>query len=172
MFQSKDALYREVVLRASIAIKTGVFHEMEHIKSPYKQLIAFVGALLSSYEKNRDFMRLYVHATQGFPYRIRPELGDEALGLFQSITAWLVDTAEEAKRRGEISSDLDSEAVAYTIMGSIVTTCSQWVERNEPRPLSEAAPALTALLERMIGAEGGNGKTPRRPVASRRKPAK
>jgi len=172
MFQSKDALYREVVLQASIAIKAGVFHKMEHIKSPSKQLIAFVEALLSSYEKNRDFMRLYVHATQGFPYRIRPELGDEALGLFQSITAWLVDTAEEAKRRGEISSDLDAEAVAYTIMGSIVTTCSQWVERNEPRPLSEAAPALTAVLERMLGAAEGKGGTQRRLAASDRKSTK
>lgn len=166
MFQSKDALYSEVVLKACFAIKEGVFHKMEHIKSPARQLIAFVEALLSSYEKNRDFMRLYVHATQGFPYRIRPELGDEALELFQSITAWLVATAEEARSRGEIYSELDPEAVAYTIMGSIVTTCSQWVERNEPRPLYEAAPALRLVLERTLGLAEGKGGTKRRAAAS------
>lgn len=150
LFQSKESLYREVILEATIAVRDGVFERVQHIKSPAEQLMMFIGELLHSYEKNRNFMRLYVHATQGFPYRIRPEMGDEALGIFESITAWLVDTAQEAIRQGEIDSELEAEAIAYTIMGSIVTTCSQWVERNEPRPLHEAAPQLRAVLGRIL----------------------
>lgn len=150
LFQSKEALYRKVIFEATTAVRDGVFDRVKKIDSPAEQLMAFIGGLLQSYEKNRDFMRLYVHVTQGFPYRIRPEMGSEALGIFESITAWLVSTAQEAIRQGEIDAELEAEAIAYTIMGSIVTTCSEWVERNEPRPLDEAAPQLRAVLGRIL----------------------
>ena len=169
MFQSKEALYREIVIKAAAAVRDGAIHKVEHIKNPSERLMVFIDGLLNCYQENRDFMRLYVHATQGFPYRIRPELGDEALEIFQDVTAWLVETAAEAKRRGEIDKKLDPEAIAYTIMGGVVTTCSQWVERNEPRPLSAAAPALRAVFERILRIDNGIGRPKRNRRASGRK---
>lgn len=171
LFQSKEALYREIVIKAAASVRDNVFNRVGEVEDPVGRLLVFVEALLYCYQENREFMILYVHATQGFPYRIRAELGEEALDIFQDVTARLVETAREARNRGKLAKDIDPEALAYSIMGAVVTTCSQWVERDEPRSLEAAAPALVAIFRRVLDCSAEKGAPRRTANGGRRKKA-
>ncbi len=145
LFDSKDELYHEVVERSGQTMVRFITAKVEAVPDPGERLLALIDAMLDCYEDHRELLQLYVRTSQGLPYRIREGMGEESLERYQAFTHWVIGLVEAAKRAGALGSQ-DSEILAYALIGTIVTTCAHWVERDDAPPLTDAGPAIRALF--------------------------
>ena len=150
MFPGKSELYSEVVADTTRSMRQRITESVEPVTDPGERLMTLIDALLDCYQDNQAMLRIYVRATQGLPYKIRESLGADAQELFQSFARWVAELAQTAKDAGHLPG-LDPEIVADALVGTVTTYCAHWVERENPPPLTDAAPAIRALFARVIG---------------------
>lgn len=150
MFPGKSELYSEVVADTARAMRQSVTEKVEPVADPALRLMTLIDALLDCYQENQAMLRIYVRATQGLPYKIRESMGEDSYELFQSFGQWVTELVRTAQRAGRLSG-LDPEVVSYALVGTVTTYCAHWVERDDPPPLTDAAPAIRALFARLTG---------------------
>src|SRR3990172_6511423 len=149
MFKGKEELYQEVITTTADSMREAVQRKVEAVPDPAERLLALVDALFAGFEENRMLLRMYARGTQGLPWKIRQAMGESALHIFQQFTAWVVGLVRKAKRAGHLPG-LDPESVALSLIGTATTTAAHWIETTPDRPLTEAAPLVRALLERVL----------------------
>ena len=101
-------------------------------------------------EENEDLLRIYAFATHGLPFKIREGMGDSVLEIFTAFTEWVIEIAKRAKSTGYLQ-QLDPEAVGLALVGTVTTTAARWLETTPDRPLSQAAPPVSAVFQRLLG---------------------
>jgi AcrR family transcriptional regulator len=154
MFESKQELFQEVISTTGHAIGDAVRSRAAQVEDAAQRVLAVIDSLFACYEANQDLLRIYALGTQGVPFSIRRAMGEPTVRLFAEFTDWVVDLSRQAQRAGYLR-DLDPEAFGVALVGTVTTTAARWVETSSPRSLSEGAPAVRALFERLLGAETG-----------------
>ena len=76
-------------------------------------------------------------------------MGEDSFRVFQEFTAWLIGVARRAEDEGRISG-VDAETLAFSLIGTITTSASRWVEDPAQESLASAAPRVRALFEQLI----------------------
>ena len=152
LFKGKEDLYEAVIHAAAATIRDEVQAHAESLSDPADQLLSIIDTLFACFDNHRDLLRIYARTTGGLPWRVRQALGEDSLKVFQEFTAWLVSVAQRAEKEGRISG-VDPETLAFSLIGTITTSASRWVEDPEQGPLSSAAPRVRALFERLIATD-------------------
>jgi len=155
MFTGKEELYHEVVSTAAAAVRDVVRQRVESLDDPAQQLLCVIDSLFSCYEENENLLRIYAFATHGLPFKIREGMGDSVLEIFVAFTEWVVEIAKRAKSSGYLQ-HLEPEAVGLTLVGAVTTTAARWLETTPDQPLSQAAPPVNAVFQRLLGARGNS----------------
>jgi len=149
LFLSKEALYEEVIRSAAEAVRAKVQQLIDAIEDPREQLLTLIDSLFSCFDEHGDLLQLYAKSTHGLPWKVRQSLGEPSLHVFQDFTNWVITIANKAKQKGHLS-DLEPEAVAVSIVGSVITAAARWVEGENQKPVSAAAPAVRAIFEHVF----------------------
>jgi AcrR family transcriptional regulator len=152
MFASKEELYHEDVSTAAAAVRNMVRQKVASLDDPAQQLLCVIDSLFSCYEENENLLRIYAFATHGLPFKIREGMGDSVLEIFVAFTEWVIEIAKRAKGTGYLE-HLDPEAVGLALVGTVTTTAARWLERTPDQPLSQAAPPVTAVFQRLLGTQ-------------------
>lgn len=153
LFASKEEIYQEVIRSAAEAVRDKVQVQVDAIADPREQLLALIDALFSCFDEHADLLRLFADSTQGLPWKVRQTLGEPSLRIFEQFTSWVIDIASRAKQQGYLGT-LDPEAVAVSITGTINMAAARWVEAPERGAVSDAAPAVRAIFERILESPG------------------
>ena len=151
MFTGKEELYQEVVSTAAAAVRDAVRQQVESLDDPAHQLLCVIDSLFSCYEEDENLLRIYALGTHGLPFKIRDTMGDSVLEIFVAFTEWVIQIAKRAKRAGYLQR-LDPEAVGVALVGTVTTTAVRWLETAPDRPLSRAAPPVSAVFRKLLGA--------------------
>jgi hypothetical protein len=94
-------------------------------------------------------MRIYTLGTHGLPWSIRQTLGGPMVAIYREFLDYISDLARDAACAGRLG-DLDPEAVALAIAGTINATSAEWIESERSDPISDAAAAIRAIVERLL----------------------
>jgi AcrR family transcriptional regulator len=151
MFTGKEELYQEVVSTAAAAVRDAVRQQVESLDDPAHQLLCVIDSLFACYEEDENLLRIYALGTHGLPFKIRDTMGDSVLEIFVAFTEWVIQIAKRAKRAGYLQR-LDPEAVGVALVGTVTTTAVRWLETAPHRPLSRAAPPVSAVFRKLLGA--------------------
>ena len=153
LFEGKEQLYQAVIEVAAVSIREIVFDKIEPVPDPAERLLTLVDSLFDCFEQNRDLLRIYTRSTGGLPWRMRSSMGDSAVTIFQNFIDWVAELAQDAQKAGCLR-DLDPEAFALTLVGSVTTTAAFAIERAPGQPLTESASGVRAICKRILhGAE-------------------
>jgi AcrR family transcriptional regulator len=152
MFNGKEELYHKVIAHMAEEIRDAVRQRVEALANPRDRLLCVIDSLFACFEENQDLLRIYVQGTQGLPFKVRQAMGEHSLQIFQAFTSWVISIAEQAQREGQLRG-LDPETVALSLTGTVTTKAARWIEIKPDRPLAQAAPAVRALFENLLGGE-------------------
>ena len=152
LFEGKEELYQAVIQTAAQSIRAIVFDKVEPVPDPAERLLTLVDSLFDCFEQNRDLLRIYTRSTGGLPWRMRSSMGDSSVTIFQNFTDWVTGLAREAKSAGYLR-DLEPEAFALTVIGSVTTTAAAAIERAPEQSLTDASPAVRAICKRLLYGE-------------------
>ena len=152
LFKGKGELYEVVLHAAAATIRDEVQAKAETISDPAAQLLSIIDSLFACFDNHRHLLRLYARTTGGLPWRVREALGEDSFKVLQEFTTWLVGVAQRAAKEGRISG-VDPETLAYSLIGTITTSASRWIEDPSQESLSNAAPRVRELFERLIATD-------------------
>ena len=139
-----------VIAAAAEAIRVAVRGAAEACDDPGERLLTVIDSLFAYYEENQALLRIYAAGTHGLPFKIRDSMGDPTLQLFVRFTDWVAELSKQAQSAGLLSG-LDAEAVGVALVGTVTTTATRWIESTPERPLSQAASAVRAIFQRLLG---------------------
>lgn len=148
LFEGKDHIFQEVIRDAATRVRDDVRARVERVPDARERLLALIDALLDCFDENRDVLRLVLLGTNGLPWRIRLNLGASS-SMVADFNLWVVDLCQDATKNGDLAG-LDSEAVAMSLVGSVLTLAAQVMESDEDGSLSEQAPRIRAIFERLL----------------------
>jgi AcrR family transcriptional regulator len=149
MFKSKDELYQTVLVRAAESIRDAVRAQVDAIDDPSERLLALVDCLLLRFNENRALMRIYTMGTHGLPWSIRQTMGEPLVAIYRAFLDYVTDLARAAARAGRLGA-LAPDAVALAVVGTVNATAAEWIESGRDEPLSDAAPGIRAIFERLL----------------------
>ena len=149
LFKGKEELYEAVIQEAAATVRDRVQNQVETLDDPRDQLLAIIDSLFECFEDNEDLLRIYSRATHGLPWRVRQTLGDGVAELSRAFSMWVVQITTGLERDGGLRG-LDPETLAFSIIGTVTTAASRWIESPGDQPLSEAAPKVRAIFERLL----------------------
>jgi AcrR family transcriptional regulator len=152
LFKGKEELYEAVLHAAAATIRDEVQAKAEALSDPAAQLLSIIDSLFDCFDRHRHLLRIYARTTGGLPWRVREAMGEGSFRVFQEFTAWLVSVAQRALEEGK-TSGIDAETLAFSLIGTITTSASRWVEEPAQESLSSAAPRVRALFEHLITTE-------------------
>jgi AcrR family transcriptional regulator len=149
IFQSKDELYQTVLVRAAESIRDAVRAQVDAIDDPVERLLVLVDCLLARFSEKRALMRIYTLGSHGLPWSIRQTMGEPLVAIYRSFLDYVTDLARAAARAGLLGS-LAPDAVALAVVGTVNAAAAEWIESGREEPLSEAAPGIRAIFERLL----------------------
>jgi len=149
LFKGKEELYEAVLYAAVATIRDEVQARAETLADPAAQLLSVIDSLFACFDNHCHLLSIYARTTGGVPWRVGEAMGESSMRVFQEFTAWLVDVAHRAEKAGQIP-DVDPETLAFSLIGTITTSASRWVEDSSQGSLSTEAPRVRALFERLI----------------------
>lgn len=152
LFKGKEELYEAVIHAVTETIRDEVQAKAELFTDPAEQLLSVIDTLFTCFDSHNDLLRIYASSTGGLPWRVRRSLGEDSLKVFQKFTNWLIAIATRAAKADQIS-NIDPETLAYSLIGTITTSASRWIEDPEHESLAEMAPRVRELFERLIRAD-------------------
>jgi AcrR family transcriptional regulator len=150
LFAGKQELYEAVISEAATAIGDAVRGDVAALDDPGERLLCVIDSLFACYEANQALLRIYAASTHGLPFKIRDAMGEATLQRFVQFTTWVGELSQQAKSAGLLAG-LDSEAIGVSLVGTVTTTAVRWIESTPERPLSQAAPAVRAMFQRLLG---------------------
>ena len=149
LFKSKDVLYQAVIARAAESIRDTVQAHVDAIEDPAERLLALIDCLLRCFDENRALMRIYTLGSHGLPWNIRQTLGEPLVEIYREFLDYVSELARSAAAAGRLG-DLDPDAVALAIAGTVNATSAEWIESGRSEPISDAAPAIRAIVKRLL----------------------
>jgi len=150
MFAGKQELYEAVIETTASEMGDAVRGAVAALDDPGEKLLCVIDSLFACYDENQALLRIYALGTHGLPFKIRDAMGDSTLERFVEFTDWVVELSQQARLAGYLSG-LDPEAIGVSLVGTVTTTAVRWIESRPECSLSQAAPAVRAIFQRLIG---------------------
>jgi AcrR family transcriptional regulator len=147
-FKGKDEIYQAVVARMAERTLGVLRSRVAEVSDAGEALLAVVDTLFACAQEDVALMRLALSGTSGVPWRIRSNTGlpvqlmDEFIELLTELARPVV--------RGPRLRGLDPEALALTLLGSVLQGISHALDHEPGRPLTEVAPRVRAIFARLL----------------------
>jgi AcrR family transcriptional regulator len=113
------------------------------------RLQVLVSATFSFFADHGDSFRMYLAATQGFPWHIRAGLGERALVRYQEfvreVERIVASDLPRARRR-------QVRLAALAVVGALNAVLAEWIDRGSREPAPSVARRLSELLGGLVGA--------------------
>ncbi len=149
LFKGKEELYEAVLSTAARTVGDRVRDAVGDLPDPAERLLRVIDELFACFEEHRPLIRIYANNTHALPWRVRQSMGEPALRVLHDFTRWLVDRVHDAKEAGYLEG-IDAETFALSMIGSVTTSATRWVEDPRGESLSAAAPRVRTLFARLL----------------------
>lgn len=165
LFPSKEELFAAVVERRQEEFLAEVRRAVGGEKSPLGKLERLAVFTLTHFEEYETVFRIYLSATNGFLWNIRPRLGERSFQKHLELLQFIAGICREGmtKERWPRS---DPESLALVITGMLNAFLTRWVTTDGATGIGARAREVQVLIRRVVGAPAGRpqrvGAPPRR----------
>jgi len=167
LFPSKEALFSAVVERGHDQLLSGVKNELVGEVSPLRQLELLTASTLSYFEQHEAMFRLYLSATNGFLWNIRPTLGEWSFEKHVEFIRFVAGICQQGMTK-EGWPRSDPESLALSIVGMLNAFLTRWVTAESGKPIAPRVREAQGLMRRLVGVSGPGAPQASRPASNRR----
>jgi AcrR family transcriptional regulator len=154
LFGSKEAIFAALVeLRQEEFLR-----EMEQITAgegePRARVDRLIDGIFRHFDRGRETFRIYLGATQGFPWHIRSALGERSFANYQRFIQFVAQLLRDgAAARAWDAGDADRTAVA--IVGALNGLLTVRYTSERPVAVDADIQCATGLVARLLPPPGG-----------------
>ena len=92
---------------------------------------------------------LFLHDTDGVPWKIRQNLGDDGRAIYQSFAVGVAKAAAGASEQGRLRV-MSPETFAHFLLGAVATSLTRALEDDPQRSLAPLGAELRAGIARLL----------------------
>jgi len=153
-FNTKEQLYFSVVDEKAEELLSFLHAELGRAPTALGKLRRLVVGELEFFNRNREFLRIYVSTRSGLEWTLKDDFGEAVnrkyAAYLEMVTAIIKRGIDEGELRAAPPADL-----AYALVGMVNSLVFRWVAEDDPEPLGPKADWLVELFARAAGADGG-----------------
>lgn len=164
LFPGKEALFAAVIERRQGELLQELAPILAGDRAAILKLEELVAFIFDYFEKHSDLFHLFVSATNGFQWSIRPTLGEKSFRTHLAFLEAVADLCREGMRRDGWQ-PADAMGLAWAIVGTLNAFLTRWITATPRPPLPSLAGDIRVLLRRLVAAP----PPPTTPARSRRK---
>jgi AcrR family transcriptional regulator len=162
LFPSKEELFAAVVERRQEAFLSEVRRAVAGEVSPLAKLERLGAFTLTHFEQYEAVFRLYLSATNGFLWNIRPRLGERSFQKHLEMLQFIAGICREGMTK-EGWPRSDPESLALVITGMLNAFLTRWVTTDSGSAVGARVREVQVLIRRVVGAPAGNPRAASRP---------
>jgi AcrR family transcriptional regulator len=166
LFPSKEELFAAVVERRQEAFLSEVRQAVGGEASPLAKLERLGAFTLTHFEQYETVFRLYLSATNGFLWNIRPRLGERSFQKHLEMLQFIAGICREGMTK-EGWPQSDPESLALVITGMLNAFLTRWVTTDSGSAIGTRVREVQVLIRRVVGAPAGNPRAASRPAGRR-----
>jgi TetR/AcrR family fatty acid metabolism transcriptional regulator len=152
-FKTKQELYFSLVNEKAEELLTFLHAELARAPTALGKLRRLVVAELEFFNRNREFLRIYLSTRSGLEWTLKDDFGEAVsrkyAAYIEMVTAIIKRAIDEGELRAAPTADL-----AYALVGMVNSVVFRWVTEDDPEPLGPKADWLVGLISRVAGADG------------------
>lgn len=157
-FKGKQELFFTMLERKFQELRLLVETEASKGGAPIERLRGVVAGVLGFFEKNREFMKLYISYSSDFEWNIRDELGQGVFAVYLRYVEVVIGLVEEGVQKGELRL-LGPQKMGRALIGMINAFIFQSLREPHHYSLSrETEPILEIFLRGCHCGENGQGR--------------
>lgn len=153
MFGSKEELFAALVEYRQDEFFRRVEEAVRAAQSPKEKLGAALGTVFRYFEEHEASFRVYLGATQGFPWHIRTGLGERAYARHQEFLGFLTEVVRAGMEDGTWHEE-DAETLALAASGILHAFLTRRHTRPKTSSVEEEIERLEELVFRLFPAPG------------------
>lgn len=157
LFGSKEAVFGALVEHRQDQFLVEVESFAAASTDPRVQLERLVEAIFRYFDEHQQAFRIYLGATQGFPWRIRSSFGEHTFHKYQEFLTFLSTLLRAGVKTGAWP-DADPQRLAAALMGCINGLLTRRHTEQPRLPLSDDVEFATAVVSRLVGAPTRSGR--------------
>jgi TetR/AcrR family fatty acid metabolism transcriptional regulator len=153
-FKMKEELYFSLVSEKAEELLSFLHAELARAPTTLGKLRRLVVAELEFFNRNREFLRVYLSTRSGLEWTLKDDFGEAVrrkyAAYIEMVTAIIKRGIDEGELRAAPPADL-----AHALVGMVNSVVSRWVAEDKPEALGTKADWLVELFSRAAGADGG-----------------
>ena len=157
LFGSKEAVFAALVEQRQDQFLLEVESFARESADARVQLDRVVEAIFRYFEEHHHTFRIYLGATQGFPWRIRSSFGERGLQKYQEFLTFLAALLQAGTDTGAWPG-ADPQHLAAAVMGCINGLLTRRHTEQVRLQLSEDIEFATSLVRRLVGEPTRSGR--------------
>ena len=144
-FESKDKLFHTLLEQKAGEFFAYLREQVDPIPLAVDKIARMVAALVSFFEENREFLRLYATARSGFEWAARQELGENFRRQYTDYLAWIAAILADGMAQGSLR-PVDPSELAQALAGMLNATMFEWTIADGSTPLAGRADFIVQLF--------------------------
>lgn len=157
-FKGKQELFFTMLERKFQELRSLVETEASREGAPIERLRGVVAAVLGFFERNREFLKLYISYSSDFEWNIRDELGQGVFAVYLRYVEVMIGLVEEGVQKGELRL-LGPQKMGRALIGMINAFIFQSLREPHHYSLSrETGLILEIFLRGCHCGEDGQGR--------------
>lgn len=144
-FKGKQELFFTMLERKFQELRSLVETEAEGGGPPIERLSAVVRAVLGFFERNREFLKLYISYSSDFEWNIRDELGQGVFAVYLRYVEVMIGLVEEGVRKRELRLR-DPQKMGRALIGMINAFIFQWLRESHRKSLSQETETILEIF--------------------------
>lgn len=156
-FKGKQELFFAMLERKFQELRSLVEREAGGEASPIERLRAVIRAVLGFFERNREFLKLYLCYSSDFEWNIRDELGKGVFAAYLRYVAVIIELVEEGVRKGELR-PMDAQKMGRALIGMINAFIFRGLREPHGKSLSRETETILEIF--LHGCRRGNQQEP------------
>lgn len=144
-FPGKEDLFHAIVTRRVVEVSGRALEALASDEPALKRLEACTRVLVTYFNENRDFFRIFYTALPGGRAHVASNLRGKALDAFASSRKRQIEVVREAQRDGSIRRDLPADELVDFIHGVNIVTFARWAMTDRPPSTAEQVRVLWGL---------------------------
>ncbi len=145
-FQSKEDLYRALLMEECHKFHDAFVRAMEQSKDEVEQLRNYVRVKGEMFRNNLPFIRLYLAESRGVSYTVTPGLYAELRDKYHGILERLAAIFESGIREGRFRAIADPYYLAVALDSAVNALHLLWLESPESYPYPEDPDAVLNIF--------------------------
>jgi AcrR family transcriptional regulator len=152
-FKTKEELYFSLVNEKAEELLSFLHAELARAPTALEKLRQLVVAELEFFNRNREFIRIYLSTRSGPEWTLKDDFGEAVSRKYEAYIEMVADILKRGIEEGELRAGPPAD-LAHALIGMLNSVVLRWVAEDDLEAVDPKAGWLVELFLRAAGADG------------------